>query len=117
MPAAYSGLGDLDGLELWARIDIGKDSNGEDKNDIRQPVTRDHRDYVSVMGGVAAPGYVPPPAYAAAPQAPAYAPQPIAAVPSSGVCVPPGRSEAAVMILRPRQKLVRRAQPVCARHS
>ena len=40
---------------------------------------------VVVMGGVAAPGYVPPPAYAAAPQAPAYASQPIAAVPSSGV--------------------------------
>ena len=80
-----SGLGDLDGLEFVARIDIGKDSNGEDKNDIRQPVTRDHRDYVSVMGGVAAPGYVPPPAFAAVPQAPAYAPQPLAAAPSPGV--------------------------------
>ena len=41
--------------------------------------------HVSVMGGVAAPGYVPPPAYAAAPQAPAYTPQPVAAVPASGV--------------------------------
>ena len=93
-----SGLGDLDGLEFVARIDIGKDSNGEDKNDIRQPVTRDHKDYASVMGGVAAPmaygaalaaTYAPAPAYAPAPQQPTYAaPQPTAPAqpaPSSGV--------------------------------
>lgn len=85
-----SGLGDLDGIEFVARIDVGKDSNGEDKNEIRQPVTRDHKDYAAVMGGVAAPmayaahqpAYSPPPqqaTYAPPPQQPAYAaPQPVA---------------------------------------
>ena len=90
-----SGLGDIDGLEFVARIDVGKDSNGDDRNDIRQPVTRDHRDYAAAMGGVAMPmpygaapaaGYAPAPAYAAPqPAAPSYAPQPTAATPSSGV--------------------------------
>jgi hypothetical protein len=73
-----SGLGDLDGIEFVARIDVGKDSNGEDKNEIRQPVTRDHKDYASVMGGVAVPmAYAAPlPAYSAPPQQAAYAPPP-----------------------------------------
>ena len=31
-----SGFADLDGLEFVARIDVGTDSNGEDKNEIRQ---------------------------------------------------------------------------------
>jgi hypothetical protein len=71
-----SGLGDLDGIEFVARIDVGKDSNGEDKNEIRQPVTRDHKDYASVMGGVAVPmAYAAPqPAYSAPPQQAAYTP-------------------------------------------
>ncbi len=34
-----SGFADLDGIEFMARIDVGKDSNGDDKNDIRQAVT------------------------------------------------------------------------------
>jgi hypothetical protein len=101
-----SGLGDLDGIEFVARIDVGKDSNGEDKNEIRQPVTRDHKDYAAVMGGVAAPmayaaqqpayspppqqaSYAPPPpqpAYAAPqPAAPAYAPQQSQPAPATGV--------------------------------
>ncbi len=50
-----AGFADLDGLEFVARIDIGKDSNGDDKNDIRQAVTRDHKDYAAAMGGAAAP--------------------------------------------------------------
>lgn len=45
---------DLDGLEFLARIDIGKDTNGEDKNEIRVAVTRDHKDYAAHMGAVAA---------------------------------------------------------------
>jgi hypothetical protein len=71
-----SGLGDLDGIEFVARIDVGKDSNGEDKNEIRQPVTRDHKDYAAVIGGVAAPmAYAAPqPAYSAPPQQAAYTP-------------------------------------------
>ena len=101
-----SGLGDLDGIEFVARIDVGKDSNGEDKNEIRQPVTRDHKDYAAVLGGVAAPMayaapqpvysappqqaiYAPPPqqpAYAAhQPTVPAYTPQPSEPAPSTGV--------------------------------
>ena len=44
------GFADLDGLEFVARIDIGTDTNGEDKNEIRAAVTPDHRDYVQIMG-------------------------------------------------------------------
>jgi hypothetical protein len=76
-----SGLGDLDGLEFVARIDVGTDSNGEEKNDIRQAVTRDHKEYAAVMGGGMAPmGYSPAqPAYAHA------APQPL---PQEGYAAP-----------------------------
>lgn len=49
-----SGFGDLDGLEFIARIDVGTDSNGDDKNDIRTAVTPDHREYAALMGSVAA---------------------------------------------------------------
>ena len=42
-----SGLGDLDGLEFIARIDVGTDANGEEKNDIRTALTKDHKDYPS----------------------------------------------------------------------
>jgi hypothetical protein len=78
-----AGFADLDGLEFVARIDIGKDSNGEDKNDIRQAVTRDHKDYAAAMGGIAsltaygaapAPAYAAPQVYQVPPQQPAYAP-------------------------------------------
>lgn len=85
-----SGFADLDGLEFVARIDIGKDSNGEDKNDIRQAVTRDHKDYATATGGHAAPlGYAPAPAYAPPPpQQPPYVPpgpQQAAPAPTAGV--------------------------------
>ena len=45
-----SGFADLDGLEFVARIDIGTDTNGEDKNEIRAAVTPDHRDYAAADG-------------------------------------------------------------------
>jgi len=65
-------LADLDGLEFVARIDIGRDANGEEKNDIRQAVTRDHKDYATAMGGHGVPmGYAPAPAYP--PAQPSYA--------------------------------------------
>ena len=48
-----NGFGDLDGVEFVARIDIGQDTNGEDKNEIRAAVTPDHRDYAALMGMVA----------------------------------------------------------------
>jgi hypothetical protein len=96
-----AGFADLDGLEFVARIDIGKDSNGEDKNDIRQAVTRDHRDYAAAMGGVGSPmaySAAPAPAYAApsqqagyasAPQQPAYAPaQPAYSAPQQAAPAP-----------------------------
>ncbi|MCE8512270.1 hypothetical protein KBY22_06170 [Ruegeria pomeroyi] len=70
-----NGFGDLDGLEFVARIDIGTDTNGEDKNEIRAAVTPDHRDYAALMGTVA-PQVVAAPAQGHAPQQPATATQP-----------------------------------------
>lgn len=95
-----AGLGDLDGIEFVARIDVGTDSNGQDKNDIRQAVTRDHKEYAAVMGTAAmplafaaapAPSYAAPAqqtGYAAAPQQTAYVPdvpQPAASAPSAAM--------------------------------
>lgn len=54
-----NGFADLDGLEFVARIDIGQDTNGEDKNEIKSAVMPDHRDYAPVMGHVVAPGMAP----------------------------------------------------------
>jgi len=61
-----NGFGDLDGLEFVARIDIGQDTNGDDKNEVRGAVTPDHRDYAALMGTAAFPignsapqGYAP----------------------------------------------------------
>jgi hypothetical protein len=83
-----SGLADLDGLEFVARIDVGTDSNGQDKNDIRQALTRDHKEYAAVMGGMMAPvGYSPaPPVYAGPAQQHAYAPA--APQPQEGYAAP-----------------------------
>lgn len=50
-----SGLGDLDGIEFVARIDVGKDANGEDKNEIRGAIPPDHKDYAALMGVVSTP--------------------------------------------------------------
>lgn len=88
-----SGLADLDGIEFVARIDVGTDSNGDEKNEIRQAVTRDHKEYAAVMGGVMAPmGYPQAPAFqpphVASAQAPTYAlaePQPF---PQQGYAAP-----------------------------
>ncbi len=43
---------DLDGIEFVARIDVGTDANGDDKNEIRSAVTPDHKDYAQIMGTV-----------------------------------------------------------------
>ncbi|ALI55995.1 hypothetical protein [Celeribacter marinus] len=48
-----SGFADLDGLEFVARIDIGQDTNGEDKNEIKSAVMPDHGDYALICGGQA----------------------------------------------------------------
>src|SRR5690606_17233989 len=50
-----NGLGDLDGIEFLARIDVGTDATGDDKNEIRSAVTPDHRDYAQQMGLAAQP--------------------------------------------------------------
>ncbi len=55
-----NGLGDLDGIEFLARIDVGTDATGDDKNEIRSAVTPDHRDYAQHMGLSSQPGYHPP---------------------------------------------------------
>jgi len=47
-----NGLGDLDGVEFAARIDIEKDQNGDDKNVIKLAITPDHKEYASLMGAV-----------------------------------------------------------------
>ena len=59
-----SGFAELDGIEFIARMDIGSDTNGEDKNEVRSAVTPSHRDYAQLMGhgGAAAMlGYGQPP--------------------------------------------------------
>ena len=89
------GLSDLDGIEFVAKIDVGTDANGEEKNEIRMAVTPDHRGYSEVMGqqhlvagprpaaasqGYAPPVNTPPPAVPAMQQGgfPAQAQQPAA---------------------------------------
>jgi hypothetical protein len=89
-----SGLGDLDGLEFVARIDVGTDSNGEDKNDIRQAVTRDHKEYAAVVGSMMAP--------VSYPQAPAHAPAAPQPLPQQGYAAPqPQESYAAPQAPQP----------------
>lgn len=73
-----SGFADLDGLEFVARIDVGTDVNGEEKNEIRSAVTPDHKDYAAVMGA-GSPSPTPGPQPAAHAQ-PATAPRPAAGI-------------------------------------
>jgi hypothetical protein len=75
-----AGFADLDGLEFVARIDIGTDAMGEEKNEIRAAVTPDHRDYARIMGATPAP--MTPTAPAAPVGAPQTAPQQPPAAPS-----------------------------------
>ena len=65
-----SGFADLDGLEFVAKVDVGTDANGEEKNEIRMAVTPDHRGYAEAMGAARMPATAPvytPPAQPAAP--------------------------------------------------
>ena len=89
-----SSFADIDGIEFVARIDVGTDSNGQDKNDIRQALTRDHKEYAAIMGGMMAPvGYSPaPPVYAAPAQQHAYAPA--APQPQEGYAAPQAQQPA-----------------------
>lgn len=64
-----SGFADLDGLEFVARIDVGTDTNGEEKNEIRAAVTPDHKEYAPLAGVAArATAPQPQPAQASMPQ-------------------------------------------------
>jgi hypothetical protein len=74
-----SSFADLDGIEFVARIDIGTDTNGEEKNEIRSAVTPDHRDYAALMGTPAAPA---PAAAQPHPQPAPAAPRPAGVRPS-----------------------------------
>ena len=78
-----SGFAELDGIEFIARVEIGSDTNGEDKNEVRSAVTPSHRDYAQLMGhGGAATtqGYGQPPA--------TTAPQQSYAAPAQGYSAP-----------------------------
>ncbi len=89
-----SGFADLDGIEFVARVDVGTDTNGDEKNDIRTAVTKDHKDYALALGcngastmhaASPAPTYVTvtQPAYGHPPVTP---PQPAqAASPAAGI--------------------------------
>ena len=85
-----SGFAELDGIEFIARMDVGSDVNGEDKNEIRAAVTPSHRDYAQVMGfGGAAPmqGYGQP-HVSNAPQTGYAAPAPGYTAPAPGQQTP-----------------------------
>ena len=69
-----NGFADLDGLEFVARIDIGTDTNGEEKNEIRGAVTPDHREYGTLMGATMAMPFPAAAPSGSAPPAPAQSP-------------------------------------------
>lgn len=71
-----SGFADLDGIEFIARIDMGTDANGDDKNEVRSAVTPDHRDYSQVMGAAPSLGLQQPAANSAPGPQSAAAPVP-----------------------------------------
>lgn len=62
------GFAELDGVEFLARMDVGKDQNGQAKNEIRIAVTPDHKEYAVHMGTAGQPAPAQP---AAAPSQPA----------------------------------------------
>jgi hypothetical protein len=67
---------DLDGIEFAAKIDVGTDTNGEEKNEIRMALTPDHRDYAAFAQPTAHPGAfpaAPPPQAAGADPRPSWA--------------------------------------------
>ncbi|MDP6404653.1 MAG: hypothetical protein QF797_05565, partial [Alphaproteobacteria bacterium] len=69
-----NGLAELDGIEFLAKIDVGKDQNGDAKNEIRFAVAPNQKDWDGYhkSGGAEIPGGV-----AAMAPAPAPAPAPV----------------------------------------
>jgi hypothetical protein len=82
-----NGFADLDGLEFVARIDVGTDANGDERNEIRAAVTPDHKDYAALMGIIALPAMTLQPA-AVSPASPAGPSHPAAAHPASPPAAP-----------------------------
>jgi hypothetical protein len=76
------GLGDLDGLEFLARVDIEKDTRGEERNVIKVAIEPNHPDYATCMGRAAQSPASPAPAPAATPSAPAAAQAPVTGKPT-----------------------------------
>lgn len=48
-----NGFADLEGIEFLAKVDWEKDQNDQDKCVIKSAVTPDHKDYATLMAGVA----------------------------------------------------------------
>lgn len=46
-----NGFADLDGIEFLAKIDVGKDANGDPKNDIRFAVAPNNKDWETFKAG------------------------------------------------------------------
>jgi len=67
-----AGFADLDGIEFLAKIDVGKDANGDAKNEIRFAVTPNHKDWKAFQenGGAWRPGVVTAGASSSAPATP-----------------------------------------------
>ena len=55
------GFADLDGIEFLVRVDIEKDTKGEDRNVVKIAVEPDHPDYARLMGVPPKPGVSPAP--------------------------------------------------------
>jgi hypothetical protein len=68
------GFADLDGIEFLVRVDIEKDTKGEDRNVVKIAVEPDHPDYARLMGVPPKPGVSPTPT-PSTPVAPAQAAQ------------------------------------------
>lgn len=69
-------LSELDGIEFVARIDVEKDSNGDQHNVIKAAITPEHQDYQKLMGLVAQA--LPVKSHLSSPSAPAASPAPSA---------------------------------------
>jgi len=49
------GFQELDGIEFLARVDVEKDSKGEDRNVVKLAIEPDHKDYAALMGTLPKP--------------------------------------------------------------
>lgn len=72
------GFADLDGIEFLARVDVEKDTKGEDRNVVKIAVEPDHPDYARLMGVPPKPGVGAAPT-SSAPSTPATSAQTVQA--------------------------------------